>query len=71
MSTVLHIIALVGSVITLITGAWGLATFGQNSTPELREMQMWICISLVGGGVALVALSLARFFPTVSRRLTD
>jgi len=34
---------------------------------QIQEMQMWITIALVSGGVALVALGLARILPASGR----
>lgn len=60
MRTVLSAVVLIAGVLTTFIGAWGLATFGSMSTNELQEMQMWIAIALLAGGLGLVALGIDR-----------
>jgi hypothetical protein len=63
MAKVLSLVVAVLGVWTVITGVYGFVDAGDNSTAELKEMQRWICSTLIVVGVGLVALAIPRLLP--------
>ncbi len=55
----LQVVAIVAGGLTTFIGTWGLVELGEASTPELREMQMWICLALLAGGIGVMATTVA------------
>jgi len=63
MTRVLNAIIIVSGAWTAFIGMWGLIESSSSSTTELQEMQLWISLALVSGGVGLITTGLARVIP--------
>lgn len=69
MAKVLNIVVVLAGFWTGMIGVWGFATYGGNSTAELQEIQMWLSMALISGGLGLIVTGVARLLPGGSQQM--
>lgn len=71
MKNVLNAIVIVAGIMTAFIGSWGFVTAGASSTAELQEMQFWISLALISGGIGLIVAGAAQLVATTARERSE